>query len=92
MHWRRSLCQEWFPEKRRRSIRQHSPSFADPAEAETEVRKARELLAVEEGDPPTAIRDRLRHTMWENVGVFRTEDSLTEALGEILNCHPGRLL
>jgi succinate dehydrogenase/fumarate reductase flavoprotein subunit len=60
------------------------PSFADPAEAETEVRKARELLAVEEGDPPTAIRDRLRHTMWENVGVFRTEDSLTEALGEIL--------
>lgn len=59
------------------------PSFVDPAEAASEEHKLRALLSSEGGETPKAVRDRLRKTMGDNAGVFRSRESLEKALSDI---------
>ncbi|MGI6782686.1 MAG: FAD-binding protein [Aminivibrio sp.] len=59
------------------------PSFADPAEAESEEHKVRALLSSEAGETPGEVREKLRKTMGENGGVFRSKESLEKALAHI---------
>ncbi len=41
------------------------------------------LLERNSGSSPTTLHNRLRDTMWDNVGIFRTEEGLKNALKEL---------
>lgn len=61
----------------------HRFSYIDPEEGELEGRRIKDLLDAGEGEAPGAIRERLRRTMGEHAGVFRSRESLEMALEEI---------
>lgn len=55
----------------------------DPREAKTTAEIAQQMLNRSEGLRPVLLRNRLRHLMWEKVGVFRTESNLRSALKDL---------
>jgi len=55
----------------------------DPAEALLEARKIEDIIGVKDGETPSAVKARIRQAMWQHVGVFRTQGSLSRALEEI---------
>jgi succinate dehydrogenase/fumarate reductase flavoprotein subunit len=55
----------------------------DPAAAIGAVNVAGRMLRRRKGIRPIALRNRLRHLMWEKVGVFRSENSLNSARSEL---------
>jgi succinate dehydrogenase/fumarate reductase flavoprotein subunit len=52
----------------------------DPRAGTTVMERALKLAAREKGVRPITLRNRLRHMMWEKAGVFRSHDSLDQAL------------
>ena len=55
----------------------------DPLAAGQTAEKIDQLLARKKGIRPITVRKRLRHLMWEKVGVFRTGKGLKDALTEL---------
>ncbi|MEE9612999.1 MAG: FAD-binding protein, partial [Desulfatiglandales bacterium] len=55
----------------------------DPREAQITSKKASRVLSRNKGVRPITLRNRLRHLMWDKAGVYRTGDSLKDALNEL---------
>jgi succinate dehydrogenase/fumarate reductase flavoprotein subunit len=60
-----------------------SKTYINPSETAAEKKKINDILSSKEGIKPSEYRKRIKNIMWENVGVFRTEESLNRALAEI---------
>ena len=58
--------------------------YIDPKEALFEKEKINQILNNNnKGSNPIILRKQLKNLMWENVGVFRTRESLVKATGKI---------
>lgn len=55
----------------------------DPVTVEQDTKLLRDMLSLSSGYLPGEIRSRLKKIMWEDVGVFRSEESLKNALDKI---------
>jgi succinate dehydrogenase/fumarate reductase flavoprotein subunit len=55
----------------------------DPRQTDSDCEIADQLLRRTEGVRPINLRNRLRHLMWEKVGVYRTESDLRRALTDL---------
>ncbi len=60
-----------------------TPPSIDRAQVEEAVNRALRVLNRKEGVRPSELRAKLADLMWNNVGIFRTEAGLKEAITEI---------
>jgi succinate dehydrogenase/fumarate reductase flavoprotein subunit len=58
-------------------------SYISPKEAYIEESTIKLLINSELGTSPDNIKKKIKETMWENVGVYRTDQSLNKALATI---------
>jgi succinate dehydrogenase / fumarate reductase flavoprotein subunit len=67
--------------------RDASGAVSDPAETASAEREMLASFEREDGENPFAVQDDLQTMMMANVGVFRTEDGLQEALHRLRTLH-----